>query len=660
MTVSIKSNVILKRSTGSTAVNPRPLVPAVKAFFLFTVLTFSLGLFPLPACAQSGQIRDYRELVDFSAVFEPDEARPGENFRLVVEVGLKEGWHIYSVLPPKKETDPQPTQLEVEPAEFVKDGPVYETRPIIEYVKSLDYTLVYHDGKARLYQNLRLPADFSPGELTARVKITYQPCTDSICLPADHRILDVPLRVEAGPPRPERLIAVRRIDTVPQKVKAGSLSGMLAEGVWAFIGLAALMGLVSLLTPCVFPMIPITVSFFSKQAEGRQSRVIKLAGLFALGIIGTYTGMGLLTSILFGAGGALLAASNPYVNLVIAGAFIVFAFSLMGAFEITLPQGISAYFDQKSRSAGGAVGVLLMGFTFTLTAFTCTVQFVGTMLIAAAQGEWIWPLLGMLVFSSVFAFPFFLLAIAPSLIKKMQGKSGAWLGRSKVVLGVLELMASVKFLSNADLVWQTDLLSRNTAILLWALMLAGIVVFLIWTNIRPKLNKSPVQWGVIAVFAGLVVLLGRGWDDRSLGGLIDAVLPPPSGLHVSAADFVSEAESKELEWLNSLDEAVQTASEKKRLIFLEFTGYTCVNCRWMEQNDLARTHAHRRLAADYIPARLFTDGGENAGNNLKLQIDRFNTVALPFYVILSPDGRPLKRFSGISRNPGEFLDFLAF
>ncbi|MCP4751027.1 MAG: DUF255 domain-containing protein, partial [Proteobacteria bacterium] len=268
-------------------------------------------------------------------------------------------------------------------------------------------------------------------------------------------------------------------------------------------------------------------------------------------------------------------------------------------------------------------------------------------------------LLGMLVFSSVFAFPFFLLAIAPSLIKKMQGKSGAWLGRSKVVLGVLELMASVKFLSNADLVWQTGLISRNTAIIVWALMLAGIVVFLTWTSIRPKLNKSPVQWGVITIFAGLIVLLGRGLDDRSLGGLIDAVLPPPSGLHVSAVDLVSEAESKELEWLNSLEEAVQTASDKKQLIFLEFTGYTCVNCRWMEQNVLARKDVHHRLAADYVPVRLFTDGGENPAENVKLQIDQFNTVALPFYVILSPDGKPLKQFSGISRDPGQFLDFLA-
>jgi thiol:disulfide interchange protein len=655
MIESIISKIALKHLNGG---GPHRLLSFARFFIRLAVLTFSLSIFPLSVFAGDEQIQDYRELVDFSAVFEPTEARPGENIRLVVKVDLKKGWHIYSVLPPKKETDPKPTTLEVEPADFIKDGPVYETRPVFEYVKSLDYTLIYHDGEARLYQNLILPADFSPGDLSARVKITYQPCTDSICLPAEVRTLDVPLRIEAGPPRPERLIAVRGIDDVPGESK-DNLSGMLAEGVWAFIGLAALMGLVSLLTPCVFPMIPITISFFSKQAEGKQSRVIKLAGLFALGIIGTYTGMGLLTSILFGAGGALLAASNPYVNLAIAGAFIIFAFSLMGAFEITLPQGISAYFDQKSRSAGGVVGVLLMGFTFTLTAFTCTVQFVGTMLIAAAQGEWIWPLLGMLVFSSVFAFPFFLLAVAPSLIKKMQGKSGAWLGRSKVVLGVLELMASVKFLSNADLVWQTDLLSRNAAILIWVLMLAGIVGYLTWTGIRPRLNKSPAQWTVVAIFVGLIFLLGRGLDDRSLGGLIDAVLPPPSGLHVSAADFVSEAESKEFEWLDSLDKAVQTASDKKRLIFLEFTGYTCVNCRWMEQNVLARKDVHHRLAADYVPVRLFTDGGEKAAENVILQIDQFNTVALPFYVILSPDGKPLKQFSGISRDPGEFLDFLA-
>ncbi|MCP4755037.1 MAG: DUF255 domain-containing protein [Proteobacteria bacterium] len=606
------------------------------------------------------------EIVSFKADFRPYSIRPSEKLRLVVETNLKPGWHIYSVLPPDDVDAPPPTKIEIEPGLFIEDGPVYETRPIVEFVKVLGLNIAYHSHQAYFYQNLQLVADQAPesrsasdGIRSAKIEIHYQLCTDTICLPKDSRELAASYRMEDGPPRPEFLVADRSINAVPKNMGTERLAGMLSGGIWAFVGLAALMGLVSLLTPCVFPMIPITVSYFSKQAEGRQTRVVKLAILFALGIVFTYTGTGLLLSVVFGAGSALRLASNPFVNLTIAVVFILFALSLMGLFEIRLPRGLEGYFDRKARTLGGATGVLLMGFTFTLTAFTCTVQFVGTMLIAAAQGEWIWPLLGMLVFSSVFAFPFFLLAIAPSLVKKMQGKSGQWLGRSKVVLGILELMASVKFLSNTDLIWQTNLISRNTAITIWMLLMGGIVVYLAWTAVRPALNKSVVQWAVILGFAGTIALLGRGWNDRSLGSLIDSVLPPPSGLHLSSDDFVDAEEAHKVKWLDSFEEAEKLAKIENKPILLEFTGYTCVNCRWMEQNILARKDVHRQLATNYVLVRLFTDGGDRASENLRLQIDRFNTVALPFYVILSNKNTPPKRFSGISLNPQDFLDFLA-
>ncbi len=597
------------------------------------------------------------ELLKLSTRLEPGTVRSGEKFRMVIDVSLKPDWHIYSVIPLEEEDAPPATRVEMESDLFSSDGPVYETRPVYKFEEVLDLGYYYHENRAELYQNLQFTGEIKPGKYETKILIYYQLCTDVICLPIESREKILRFEVESGDPRDEFRFADRSINPVPSKT--GDLTGMLSGGFWAFLGLAALMGLVSLLTPCVFPMIPITITFFSKQAEGSQSRVIKLAVIFSAGIIFTYTGFGLLMSIIFGAGSALTVAANPIINLIIALVFIVFALSLMGIFVISLPTGIQSYFDQKSRTLGGAVGVLLMGFTFTLTAFTCTVQFVGTMLIAASQGEWIWPLIGMIVFSTVFAFPFFLLAVVPSLVKKMQGKSGAWLGRSKFVLGVLELMASVKFLSNADLVWQTNLISRNTAILIWILLLIFIVAYLLWTGTRPRIIKSIWQWGSIVVFICCILLLSRGWNDRSLGGLIDAVLPPPSGLHLVSGDFVTVEEINAVVWLNDLEKAKKEAALQGKPIFLEFTGYTCVNCRWMEQNVLALKKVHKKLTDDYIMVRLHTDGGENAQKNLDLQIKQFQTVALPYYVRFKSDGTAQAVFSGISLNPDEFIKFLS-
>ncbi|MFH2129473.1 MAG: cytochrome c biogenesis protein CcdA [bacterium] len=596
----------------------------------------------------------------FRPVWFPPDVRSAEKVRLVVESRLKPGWHIYSVIRSEDPDAPPPTRLDVHTGLLTEDGPVYETPPESEFIPVLGMKIDYHSELAFFYQNLQVVRGAAPASRSLAADLTYQLCTASICLPPKTETFTVAYRIDPGEARAAFLHPDRTINTLPGKGDGNVLAEFQASGFWAFIALAALMGLVSLLTPCVFPMIPITVTYFSKQAEGKQSRVIKLATLFALGIIFTYTAVGLLLSGLFGAGSALLLASNPIINLIIGLVFILFALSLMGLFEISLPAGLESFFDRKSRSLGGMAGVLLMGFTFTLTAFTCTVQFVGTMLIAAAQGEWIWPLLGMLVFSTVFSLPFFLLAIAPSLVRQIQGRSGAWLGRSKTVLGILEMMASIKFLSNADLVWQTELLPRNTAIGIWTVLLLAIVIYLIWTGIRPVLNRSPIQWAAVAFFLSLTILVSRGWNDRSLGSLVDSVLPPASGLHQTAGETVSAEEIRQLQWLDSYSEALKLAQRDNRPLLLEFTGYTCVNCRWMEQNILARKKIHYQIRDGFIPVRLYTDGGKNAQKNLDFQIDRFQTVALPFYAILSPDGRLIRKQNGITLNPKAFEQFLTF
>ena len=609
-----------------------------------------LLLFPCLLLAEGWKPGD--EVAHFQVELQQDSPRAGEAVRLVVTVELEDKWHIYSVLP-QSEDAPPPTRITFENNPFTLDGPFYETKAVVKNDAAIGLVLAFHEEKANFYHNLKVPESLS-GQGKLEFDIWFQACNDRICLPPKAKRFILDYEIESGPLRAKYAAADRSIDEIPR----GGIAGTGAKNLKAFIILAALMGLASLLTPCVFPMIPITVSYFSKQAEGDHKTLLKLSSVFGLGIVGTYTGTGLLLSLIFGAGAATRLATNPFVNLGIAVVFVIFALSLIGLFNIDLPSSLQGYFDKKARKLGGIAGVLLMGFTFTLTAFTCTVQFVGTLLITAASGEWMWPLLGMLVFSSVFAFPFFLLALSPGLIKSMQGSIGNWLGRSKVVLGILELMASVKFLSNADLVWETNLISRDFNLWFWLLCLTIIVIYLLWTALRPRFERHYPQVGVALVFLFLLGLTSTGLGDRSLGGLMDSLLPPPSSFSGLDGDFATKEEIQSLKWYHDPDEAFKAAKEHKKQVFLEFTGYTCINCRWMDQKIIARKEVIEVLKRDYILLKLYTDGGDKAEFNLNYQIKRFHTVALPYYARLKNEEDKGRSFIGIARSTEEFVSFL--
>ena len=627
----------------------------VKSLLFGVSLIYLVLFFTTSISAQDFVPEEFKNIVQFKVKLVPEIIHKGEFSRLEITAKIKKKWHIYSILP-QGEDSPPPTTLNIKTSELTINGPVYESRPIFDFDKAIGIKLSYHKRSARFYQNFEsLQKDLS-GQFQIKTSVKYQACDDRICLPPRTITILTPFEIVAAEARPEYLFAPRNIDKLPINGGSQQLDDMLADGIWGFVILAILMGLASLLTPCVFPMIPITVSYFSKVAEGKPLQLIKLATIFCLGIIVTYTGLGIITTIVFGAGTALQLASNPVVNLVIAIVFILFAFSLFGFFTIQLPSGIVNFFDQKSRSYSGIFSVLLMGFTFTLTAFTCTVQFVGTMLIAATQGERLWPIIGMLVFSTVFAIPFFILALLPKLIIKLKGTSGTWLIRTKVILGILELMASFKFLSNADLVWGTELLSRNTAIYTWTILLGIGVLYLVWTNFKAKRNKS--QWLFTLLLGVLLVFVFNGRNDKSLGSLIDAVLPPVKHIISTGENLISEEESNEIIWLDSLDEAMKISQKEGKRILLEFTGYTFINCRWMEQNILANREVHEMIKKSFVAVRLFTDGGKHADENLKMQIDRFQTIALPYYATLTDMGEVQNTSSGVSYQYKEFIDFL--
>jgi thiol:disulfide interchange protein DsbD len=428
----------------------------------------------------------------------------------------------------------------------------------------------------------------------------------------------------------------------------------------SFLWLAAVTGALSLLTPCVFPMIPITVAFFNGNAARSNRHALLHASLFAGGIIVTFTAIGLGLAVIVGAAGLSRFAANPAVNLAIGLVFVAFAASLLGLYDIPLPFGnrLLNRVDASARNrSGNAAGSVLAGFAFTLASFTCTAPFIGPLLVAAARGDWMRPLAGMAVFSVVFATPFFLLALVPRWTTSLP-RAGGWLRDVKVIVGLFELAAAVKFFSNADLVWRTGLISRRTSLLVWVTMSAIAVVYLILATLRGSKSRTvarSLSWLSVCAAGAVTIWLASGLGGQSLGEL-EAFLPPATDVTTTAA---TPGSSVALHWIvNDHQLALSQAAAEKRLVFIDFTGYTCTNCRWMETNMFARADVSAEMSK-FVLSRLYTDGdGPVYDAQQKFQEDRFGTVALPLYAIVDASGKTVRTFSGLTRNPGEFIAFL--
>ena len=428
----------------------------------------------------------------------------------------------------------------------------------------------------------------------------------------------------------------------------------------SFLWLAAVTGALSLLTPCVFPMLPITVAYFNGNAGRSNAHAFRHALLFASGIVVTFTALGLGLAILIGASGLSRFASNPWVNVGIGIVFVAFALSLLGLYDIPLPFGnkLLNRVDSSARNReGNAVGSVLMGFAFTLASFTCTAPFVGPLLVSAARGDWMRPLAGMAVFSIVFASPFFILALVPRWTTALP-RAGGWLQEVKVVVGLFEIAAAVKFFSNADLVWRTGIISRNVALFVWIAMAAASAIYLAVVTRRATRSRTisrSLSWLSVTAAAGIALWLTSGLSGRSLGE-IEAFLPPPADVVVSPG---GTGEAVALNWiLNNHEGALAMATMNNREVFIDFTGYTCTNCRWMEANMFSRADVSQKMSR-FVLSRMYTDGeGPVYEAQQKFQEDNFGTVALPLYAIVDHTGKTLRTFPGLTRSSSEFLRFL--
>jgi len=623
----------------------------------FTLAGFVLAI----ACAAGGGAAAQENPVSWSVTAAAKGLRPGATFDVTITGVAEEEWHVYSVT--QGPGGPVPTTVTVAQP-FARNGAIRGTEPATAFDPNFDIQTETYDGTFTLVVPVRLSADATGTSATLRVAVGFQACTKRLCLPPRTVTLAVPVKWTgagiggsrvasavlplprvAGPGRPSS--ASSPAPSPPSRSpipdpRPPAAFGAAADSWGAFLWLAITMGAVSLLTPCVFPMVPITVSYFTKHAAPTRARAAGSAALYGLGIVLTFTVFGSVLAAVAGASGLNRLAANPWVNLGITALFLLFALNLFGLYELRLPSGVLSRLDGMSRRRGCSVaGTLLMALTFTITSLTCTAAFIGTLLVVAAQGEWQRPIAGLFAYSATFALPFVALAMAPQLVSQLP-RSGPWLARVKVVMGFLEIAAAMKFLSNADLVWSWGVFTRGVVLAAWILIAVALAAYL--AARRPGPGRLAASLATIA----FAVWLGTGVAGRRLGEL-EAFLPPAT---VHAA-------SGELTWItNDLDAAIAEARASKRLVMIDFTGYTCTNCRWMEANMFPRPEIRAALDT-FVRVRLYTDGqGAVYEQQQRFQQTQFKTVALPLYAIVDPDQRTVATFAGLTRDQAEFLRFL--
>ncbi len=583
----------------------------------------------------------------------------GDEISVTLKAAVEPGWHLYA--PDQPKGGPIATTIKPAPdTPFEIAGDITTPAPFEEpdpnfIVDGQPLNTRFFKDSAEFRMTLRAGAATNAD--AAAVDVRFQLCNDQFCLPPRTKRVNFAGEEDVRGARAATTATASGTPDYPMTVNAQQTE----TDLWPFIWLAITLGALSLLTPCVFPMIPITVSYFTSHASGSRAKSVRLATIYSLGIIATFTLLGMALAIFIGAAGINLFAANPWVNLLITAIFLFFAFNLFGAYEIQIPTGVLTKLDNLTRSTegegSGVIGALLMGLTFTLTSFTCTSPFVGTILVAASQGDWQMPMVGMLAFSTVFALPFFILALVPQWASQLP-RAGGWMNSVKVSMGFLEVAAAMKFLSNVDLVWKWGIFTRDVVLSVWIAIGIILTIYLLG-KFQLAHDSKPERIGAFRLASAVISLsisfyLLTGLFGAKLGEL-EAFLPPD--LNPSSARMLGGGE--QLKWIkNDYEGALKQAQAEGKRVFIDFTGYTCTNCRWMEANVFNKAEVEAEFE-NYVLVALYTDGeGELYERHQQLEQEKFGTVALPFYAVIEPDERIVATFPGLTRNVQEFVDFL--
>ncbi len=632
----------------------------MKQFF-----TLTLSLLTFFAHAQFG-MSQAPEPVKWSTSTSVD----GEYVVLEVKASIEEGWHLYSQF--LEDGGPIPTTFTLLDTlgDYELVGSWEEGEPHLEFDPNFDMELAFFSNEAVFTAKLLPTAE----EFSITGELEFMVCNDEMCLPPT--IVDFSATVTDAPVK-------------------GWFSGLSTTFWLGFLG-----GLAALIMPCIFPMIPLTVSFFTKQSKTRAEGIFK-AAVYGLGIIVIYVGLGLLVSVLFGADYLNKLATNPWLNLAFFALFVVFAASFFGAFEITLPSSWVNKADDASNR-GGWLGIFFMAFTLSLVSFSCTGPIIGSLLVeAASKGSLLGPAVGMFGFALALAIPFTLFAAFPSWLNSLPS-SGGWLNTVKVTLGFLELAFALKFLSTADLVWQSHILERELFIAIWVViaLLAGLYLL---GQFRMPLD-SPVQSvSIPRLFFSMAFLILAFYMLPGIWGapvkLIAGFPPPehyselPGGafavpetvVHVSTGEASTEAAAdygehcpNGLPCFNDYEEGLAYAKEVGKPIMIDFTGWGCVNCRKMEEKVWKDPRVHQRLRDEVVLISLYVDDRQdlpaaeqhtsdvtgrkirNVGHKwTEFQEVNFQEVSQPLYVILGHDNlEPLVEKEAFNTDTEAYIDWL--
>ncbi|MCE7069006.1 thioredoxin family protein [Dyadobacter sp. CY327] len=659
--------------------------------------------------------------------FSKPEVKKGETVDLIFTAVVDKDWYIYSSdFDP--DLGPMLTTFNFEKNNtFEVVGKLKPQNPKEKFEEVWGGKVRYFEGKGVFKQTIKVLAD-NP---VIKGASEYQTCSHvtGLCIPGNDDFEFKGLKVVAGAatsdPQPtvgaaapetgtaastsQATAATANVDSASQTAPNTTVTtaeapeantaveqALTAEdpekdtSLWGFALAAFLSGLVALLTPCVFPIIPMTVSYFTNQEKGKFKAL-----LYGISIVLIYTLIGTVVSRLNGPAFANFLSTHWIPNLLFFAIFFVFGLSFLGLFEIVLPSGFVNKMDQKADQ-GGYAGVFFMAFTLVLVSFSCTGPIVGSLLVASAGGEVVKPIIGMASFSAAFAIPFTLFALFPQWLKSLP-KSGGWLNTVKVVLGFLELALALKFLSIADQVYHWRLLDREIYLAFW-IVIFGLLGFYLLGKIRTPhdspLEKVSVPRLLLSIitFTFVVYMIPGMWGAplKALAGY----LPPQSTLDfdlnkrtAGVAATIAPGETRkyadlfhlphELEGFFDYKDALAYAKKVNKPVFIDFTGHGCVNCREMEARVWVDPAVQQRLRDDYVIVALYVDDKtelpESAwytskydnkvkktigAQNADLQIVKYNNNAQPHYCLVDHEGNLLVKPKNYDLNPANFAAFL--
>ncbi len=615
-----------------------------------------------------------------------DSKQNGNEVELIFKAKIDAGWHLYDTDLP--EGGPIATSFVYsDSSKFEFVGKIQKNpAPEIHFDETFQMKVGYFGDQAVLTQKIKLK-ESKP--VTIDGYVLFMSCNDETCTPPNEEEFSFAFNQDAG-------AAATTEDTIDKSSTANGSKTEEGQTLWLFILISALAGLAAVLTPCVFPMIPMTVSFFM-QGGNDKGKSIRTGLFFGGSIVFIFTVLGALFSIgVFGPNVGSILSTHWIPNLIFFILFLVFSISFFGAFEIILPSSFVSKTDAKADK-GGLIGAFFMALTTVIVSFSCTGPFIGALIIKAVQDGGMRPLLGMFVFGLAFATPFTLLAIFPSALNKLP-KSGGWLNAIKVVFAFILLAFGLKFLSNIDQVYGFGILNRNIYLAIWMVVFSLLGMYFLG-KIKFAHDTDLPHLGIGRLFLSIatftfVVYLFTGLLGAPLSA-VSALIPPQDDTHsyvvsnagggttsneaVGVCGAVKYGDKLHmphgLPGYFDYKQGLACAKKQNKPVLLVFKGHACSNCKKMESSVWTNPEVQKMLAEKYVLVALYTDDRTTLAEdewitseldgkvkktmgkkNLDLQISKYKTNSIPFHVIIEPDGTEMKM--GVTFNEDEFKDFL--